>query len=98
VWATRFTGENLQIGRFTIELTMRIAARERVTVGAGTFDAFRIDGQGVRYGGKMPQQIKSKTWFAPDRVRRFVLREELRTAGRFTQMAERQELVSFSQS
>lgn len=97
-WTTRFSGENPQAGRFTIELGMRIAARESVTVPAGRFEAFRIDGEGVRYGGKMPQQIRSKTWVAPDTVRKFVAREEVRTAGRFTQMAERQELVSFRQA
>ena len=44
---TRFSGENRDIGPFTIELSMRIVARETVKVGAGTFDTFRIDGQGV---------------------------------------------------
>jgi uncharacterized caspase-like protein len=97
-WSTRYEGENPQVGRIVFELSMRVAAREKVTVPAGTFDAFRVDGEGVRYGGKMPHQIKSRMWFAPEKVRRFVLREEVRTAGRFTQMAERQELVAFRQA
>jgi uncharacterized caspase-like protein len=98
-WNTRFTGENRQIGEFTIELALRITARETVKVGAGTFDTFRIDGQGVRYGGKLPLQIRSKAWFAPDKVRRFVLREEVRTGGRGSiALAERQELVAFRQA
>jgi hypothetical protein len=97
-WSTRYEGENPQVGRITFELSMRIAAREKVTVPAGTFDAFRIDGEGVRYGGKLPHQIRSKVWIAPEKVRRFVLREEVRTAGRFTEMAERQELTAFRQA
>jgi hypothetical protein len=98
-WTTRFSGENPSIGRFTFELSMRIGARETVTVPAGTFDAFRIDGQGVRHGGQVSQQIRSKTWFAPERVRRFVLREEMRTGGRGSiALAERQELVAFTQT
>jgi hypothetical protein len=97
-WSTRYEGDNPQVGRISFELSMRIAAREKVTVPAGTFDAFRIDGEGVRYGGKMPHRIRSKVWIAPEKVRRFVLREEGRTAGRFTEMAERQELVAFRQA
>jgi len=98
-WATRFSGDNAHIGRFTIELTMRITARERVTVPAGTFDAFRVEGQGVRYGGQNPQQIRSKAWFAPEHCRRFVLRDERRTGGRGSvAMAERLELLSFKQA
>jgi hypothetical protein len=97
-WSTRYEGDNPQVGRISFELSMRIAAREKVTVPAGTFDAFRIDGEGVRYGGKMPHRIRSKVWIAPEKVRRFVLREEVRTAGRFTEMAERQELVAFRQA
>ena len=99
MWATRFSGYNDNIGRFTIELSMRITARERVTVPAGTFDAFRVEGQGVRHGGQVAQQIRSKTWFAPEHCRRFVLRDERRTGGRGSvALAERQELVSFRQS
>jgi uncharacterized caspase-like protein len=98
-WHTRFGGENRDIGKWTIELSMRIAARETVKVGAGTFDTFRIDGHGVRYGGKFSLQIRSQAWFAPEKVRRFVLREERRTGGRGSiAMAERQELVSFRQA
>ena len=98
-WHTRFSGQNRDIGPFTIELSMRIAARETVKVGAGSFDTFRIDGQGVRHGGKFSLQIRSQAWFAPENVRRFVLREERRIGGRGSiAMAERQELLSFRQA
>jgi hypothetical protein len=97
-WSTRYTGES-QIGELTTELNLRVVARESVTVPAGTFDTFRIEAHGVRFGGKSPLQIRSKTWFAPDKVRRFVAREEVRTAGRGKVIfAERQELVYFKQS
>jgi uncharacterized caspase-like protein len=98
-WSTRFTGDNLNIGQFTIELALRITARETIKVGAGSFDTFRIEGTGARYGGKQVLQIRSKTWFAPDKVRRFVLREEIRTGGRGRySMAERTELTAFKQA
>jgi uncharacterized caspase-like protein len=98
-WTTRYKGENRNIGVFTIELNLRIAARETITIAAGTFDTFRIDGNGVRFGGNFAQPIRVKTWFAPDRVRRFVLREEIRTGGRGQYaLAERTELTAFRQA
>jgi hypothetical protein len=98
-WNTRYSGENGKIGTFIIELSLRIAARETIKVAAGSFDTFRIDGTGVRFGGAFPNQIRVRTWFAPDRVRRFVLREETRTGGRgrYT-LAERTELTAFRQA
>jgi len=98
-WNTRYTGESRRIGSFTIELAMRITARETIKVGAGTFDTFRIEGNGVRYGGNLPQRIRSRVWFAPDKVRRFVLREEVRTGGLARiAFAERTELTAFTQA
>ena len=98
-WVTRYQGVHRVRGPFTAELTMRVAARETVSVAAGTFDTFRVDGSGVIFGGNFPQQARIRTWYAPDKVRRPVLREEFRTGGmgRYT-MAERLELKAFSQA
>ena len=86
-------------GRFSIEAKLRVAARERVTVGAGTFDAFRVDGEGARYHQKGTNRFTNRTWYAPDRVRRYVLREEMaRNIRGYIVVAERRELVSFKQS
>ena len=98
-WSTRYTTTGTPIGELTTELNLRVVARESVTVPAGTFDTFRIDAHGVRFGGKGPLQIRSKFWFAPGKVRRFVAREEVRSAGRGKVIfAERQELVYFKQA
>jgi len=98
-WVTRYSGEHRTMGRFTAEMSMRIAARETISVGAGSFDTFRVDGSGVIFGGRVPQQVRTRAWYAPGKVRRFVLREEFRTGGRGQySMAERTELKAFSQA
>jgi uncharacterized caspase-like protein len=98
-WYTRFSGVNERSGRFSIEAKLRVAARERVSVGAGTFEAFRVDGEGARYHQKGTNRFTNRTWYAPDRVRRYVLREELaRNIRGYIVVAERRELVSFKQS
>jgi uncharacterized caspase-like protein len=98
-WVTRYSGEHRQMGHFTVEMSMRIAAHETVRVGAGVFDTFRVEGSGVIFGGRNPQQVRTRAWYAPERARRFVLREEFRTGGRgqYT-MAERTELMAFRQA
>lgn len=78
-WTTQFylTTPKGKAGRSEMEL--RIAGRELITVPAGTFNAFRVEGRGV-FGeeqGKV-ELTYLKKWMAPDRVRRYVLMEETR--------------------
>jgi uncharacterized caspase-like protein len=97
-WRTRFTGEN-QSGPFTIEATMRVTSRETITTAAGTFDSFRVDSEGARYHSKGTNRFTSRTWYAPERVRRFLLREETAKATNgYVVRAERLELVYFRQA
>ncbi len=78
-WTTQFflTTPKGKAGRTEMEL--RIVAREPVTVPAGTFDAFRIEGRGVFEDEKGKLEVTHLTkWMEPDRVRRYVLMEETR--------------------
>ena len=99
-WSTRFNTEHPQFGLFEVEVDLRIAARERITVPAGTFDTFRIEAVGGASGGPGLVQMKITTWMAPSQVRRPIAREELRTAGggRKVINAERLELTAYRQS
>jgi hypothetical protein len=101
-WSTRFAlqrqGED---GRVTAHF--KITARERVTVPAGTFDCFRVEGTALTqysYGDKQVE-TSSVYWAAPGVVRRPVAREELRImnirGNRTTVYTQRDELVSFRQ-
>jgi hypothetical protein len=78
-WTTQFylTTPKGKAGRSEMEL--KIVGREPVTVPAGTFNAFRIEGQGVFEDEKGKVEVTHMTkWMVPDRVRRYVLMEEAR--------------------
>jgi hypothetical protein len=80
------------------DFNMRIVAKERVSVPAGTFDAFRLEvrgdvNQAVGFIG-----IEVTAWYAPEKVRRYVARHELRRFNGREVFAERQELARFTQS
>lgn len=99
-WTTRFSVIHPKFGPGRVELDMRIVARETITVPAGTFDAFRIEGRGwaMGSGSKGSAQVNRTAWFAPDRVRRWIASEDLRQAGPKVIASEREELVSYRQS
>jgi hypothetical protein len=63
-------------------MALRIIGREPVTVPAGTFNAFRIEGRGVfeEEGGGVEVTTLIK-WAAPDHLRREVAMEETRERG-----------------
>jgi hypothetical protein len=110
-WRTRFMTTNAQGVRSDTVLDFRITRREKVTVPAGTFDCFVVEGEGYSFSG-MRIRVAVKRWMAPDRVRRPIIAEEFRKAegrvgppqaGDFRIKAPvfnnvRLELVSFSQS
>jgi uncharacterized caspase-like protein len=86
-----------RIGR--IEMDFRIVAREQVTVPAGTFDTFRIEGRGWTFGlGGQNEALAHSYWRAPASVRRPIVFEEIRRIGAKTVMSARNELVAFKQS
>ncbi|MEA3193083.1 MAG: hypothetical protein QOD26_1416 [Betaproteobacteria bacterium] len=97
-WRTRFEALGGQRGDQRFDVAFKITRKEQVTVPAGTFNTFRIDGSGTFIRGTRLVRVITRVWFAPDQVRRPVAREEIRTAGRgFEGRAERIELVSFRQ-
>ena len=99
-WTTRFESTNLKGATGTSTLDLHIAARERITVPAGTFDAFRIEGHGFTMGLPAgPIEMRPIWWMAPGQVRWPNRSEDNRKvvkSGR-SFAAERYELVSFKQ-
>lgn len=82
------------------ESEFRVTGREKITIVAGTFDAFVVESQGWGTGaGGVNTQLRSKQWIAPDRVRLQLVVERLRRgrSGNVV-LAEREELVSYKQS
>jgi len=96
-WNTRFNHINSRGSSSGVDLNMRIADRERVTVPAGAFNAFRVeaDGWGVESGA----QWAIKRWYDPERVRHPVATEALiRARSGAIVRSTRIELISFKQA
>jgi uncharacterized caspase-like protein len=79
-----------------VEIDFRVVAKESITVPAGTFDAYRVEGSGFLVRAAVAQ--KTVYWIAPDRVRRVLAMEILRaTRGTGYAQADRFELAAYSQ-
>jgi uncharacterized caspase-like protein len=98
-WHSRFTATTRKGDQEgVVDVDMRITAREKITVPAGTFDAFRIEGRGTTTFAKETTETLTIRWMAPDTVRRSIAFEEILKAGTKLLISERGELVSFTQS
>lgn len=104
-WSTRFVvypPHALKGQRVLAEMDYRIAGRERVTVPAGAFDCFKVEGSGSTWApGAAPTEVKVSAWYAPAQVRRFVVLERVRTPSRWSPVSplnQRHELVAFKQT
>lgn len=111
-WASRFRTTTDQGGGSDSEFSFRIVGRETITVPAGTFDCFVIEGDGYSYTrGGLRIALGLKRWMAPERVRRPIVTEVFRkvqgsTGGGMARGKmpgtifnnERMELVAFRQA
>ena len=98
-WTSRYFVMPPSGGRGTVEIDYRIVTREQVTVPAGTFEAFRIEGRGWSTGAlPVPTRLQSTRWFAPESVRNAIIAESHRQAGPKIIESSRWELVAFKES
>ncbi len=87
--------------RIMNEVEYKITGREKVEVPAGTFDCFKVEGRGMIIAPKWRAELVITTWWAPDRVRRFVVQEftlKPQPGSPAQPLAERFELVAFKQT
>ena len=102
-WRTEFRITTPGGSEGQTEMNLKIAARESITVPAGAFNAFRIEGRGIFAdpGHRHAEETLLRKWVAPDRLRFPVAMEEIRQRGgknvRVLQ-SRRWELVSFRES
>ncbi|MBS1198881.1 MAG: caspase domain protein [Proteobacteria bacterium] len=77
-WTTRYQVSRPNGQNQDVEMNYVIVSRAPLTVPAGTFDAFLIEGTGFTWskGGKV--EIIIRVWWDPQRVRRPIAREEFR--------------------
>lgn len=77
-------------------LGMKVVARENITIPAGTFDAFKVEGRGfMRDRGA---RVEVNYWIAPDKVRAVLAHEYITRFGTRYGKTERIELAGYKQS
>ena len=107
-WATRYLLTTPDGRRFDNEVQLHIVTKESITVPAGTFDCYRVEGVGVgrglglRPGINVEVNTTQKFWAAPDVCRRALRMELTRITwvrgNRQELENERRELLAFKQS
>jgi Caspase domain len=79
-----------------VDFSFRVSGKESITVPAGSFDAFKVEGRGNL--GRRGIDGKFTYWIAPDQVRRALAMEYFaRGRGGRYQSADRFELVTYQQ-
>lgn len=73
-WSSRHRFVAASGNNYSTEYDFKVTARESVTVPAGTFDAFRVEGHGWTRGEAGAIQLTMRYWVAP-RVRRYIALE-----------------------
>lgn len=90
-WPARFIVTNAEGKQVEMDFQLRVAARERITLPAGTFDALRIEARGANLANGAG--LERTAWVAPGQMRGFVAMESLtRKDGRIVE-GERLELT-----
>jgi len=78
-WTTRFSVENARGGRSESYFNFKVVGREKISVPAGSFDCFVIEGEGYATTERgFRVQLGLKRWMAPERVRRPIASEQFR--------------------
>jgi uncharacterized caspase-like protein len=105
-WNSHFNFTTAKGRGSMLDLELRIVDKERITLPAGTFDAFRIEASGRAIGearrrGKGINANRDwdwKRWYAPEQVRQHVAWElSMRNSAGQIINSHREELVSFKQ-
>ena len=102
-WTTRFQLVNAGGANIDSEYTFRITAKEKITVPAGTFDCFRVEGKGIARIAFQPGSgtLMNNYWVAPGISRRGIKQEVSRIwygqRGMNVLEDDRIELASFKQ-
>ncbi|MBI3376419.1 MAG: hypothetical protein HY017_32280 [Betaproteobacteria bacterium] len=97
-WTTTFRGTRRDLVPDVWTIAFKVVARESITVPAGTFDAFKVEGSG--YASDFGNRHQITYWIAPEKLRSFVAYESVESnrGGRRLTVTDRAELVSFKQA
>ncbi|MBV6409554.1 MAG: caspase family protein [Burkholderiales bacterium] len=95
-WSTRYSAKYASGHSDTIEIEFKVTGRETVTVPAGTFECFVVEGRG--WVLSLGMLLEYKYWVAPDKTNRFVAIESWWRRYNRIQRSERQELESYTRA
>jgi len=94
-WTTVYRGTRSDDTEDEWTLDMKVVGRETITVPAGTFDAFKVEGRGsMRDKGA---RVEVNYWIAPEKVRVFLAYEYFTRRGTRFGKADRMELAEYRQ-
>ncbi len=93
-WSAQFIVSQPDGAQVAIRFDLRVAARERITLPAGTFDAYRIEARGLNLAGGA--ELERRAWLAPERMRGFLATESLVRKDGVVLSGERVELTEYS--
>ncbi len=93
-WRSQFDQARASGMTYRFAYQLRVVARERITVPAGTFDTYRIEASGFNVG--LSAYIKRTIWVAPGMAADIAHETYVRLRNGQVEQDERQELVSHS--
>jgi hypothetical protein len=95
-WTARYNVKGNDGRNWSTQYSFKVVGKEKITLAAGEFDAFKVEGIGANTLGA---NLKFTYWIAPDRVRRPLVTEFVAQGSKTGKVYtnERFELVSFNQ-
>ncbi len=95
-WQTRFKQSRAGGVSYTFQYDLKVVGLERITVPAGTFDAFKIEARG--FNMELGAALERNIWVAPGVAADVAHEIKVRLRNGRYEQNERQELVSFAQA
>jgi len=96
-WTARHRLTRANGSTYDSEIDYRVVAKETITLPAGTFDAFRVEGVGWSQGEKIGVNVYNLFWYSPE-IRRYLDHEtKQRFANGKLVKHERYELTGYTQ-
>ena len=94
-WTTRYRVTTPGGAQLDTHIDFKVSAREQITVPAGTFNAFKVEGRGYNVRGA---NLHYTYWIAPEQVRRaivFVI--DTHNKGGKVMVSDRHEMIAYRQ-
>ena len=95
-WQTRFKQSRSSGLTYTFQYDLKVVAKEKITVPAGTFDAYKIEARG--FNMELGASIERNIWVAPGVNADIAHEIKVRLRNGRMEQADREELVSFAQA